>query len=154
MPFAVIYLIYYGYVGSVNGKGYTAPATITGITKSGAILDFFAIYYGNGASWATIASDYYVHYPVDMSRVKIFTLTSLGVWLPISITALLGILLGAEVNARPEWADAYDKNGLGALLLLVVHPLPWAKCLLVLLSLGGGTYIPKLNYEASLIRRC
>jgi hypothetical protein len=28
------------------------------------------------------------------------------------------------------------------LLLLIVHPLPWAKCLLVLISLGGSTYLP------------
>jgi len=50
---------------------------------------------------------------------------------------LLGALLAAEMNVRPEWANAYYDKGLGAVLLLVVHPLPWAKCLLVLLSLGG-----------------
>ncbi|RDW87875.1 hypothetical protein BP5796_03569 [Coleophoma crateriformis] len=137
MPFAVIFLIYFGYVGSYQDKGYRAPATISGITKSGAILDFFAIYYGNSASWATIAADYYVHYPVETSRVKIFTLTTLGIWLPIFVTSLLGALLAAEMNVRPEWSDAYHNEGVGALLLLVVHPLPWAKCLLVLISLGG-----------------
>lgn len=140
MPFFVIFLIYFGYVGSYQDKGYTTPATITGITKSGAILDFIAIYYGNSASWATIASDYYVHYPVNTSRVKIFALTTCGIWLPIFVTSLLGAFLAAEMNNRPEWSDAFYNEGVGSLLLLVVHPLPWAKCLLILISLGGSMY--------------
>ncbi|TVY41859.1 Vitamin B6 transporter [Lachnellula subtilissima] len=107
-------LIYFGYVGSYQHNRYTAPATITGITKSGAILDFFAIYYGNGASWATIASDYYVHYPVNTSKVKIFALTTLGICLPIFVTSLLGALLAAEMNVRPEWSDAYYDKGVVA----------------------------------------
>jgi purine-cytosine permease-like protein len=141
MPFFVVFIIYFGYVGSYHDKGYTAPAAISGLTKSGAILDFFAIYYGNSASWATIASDYYVHYPVNTSRVKIFTLTTFGIWLPIFVTSLLGALLAAEMNVRPDWSSAYYDKGVGALLLLVVHPLPWAKCLLVLISLGGSAYV-------------
>jgi len=104
-------------------------------------LDFFAIYYGNSASWVTIASDYYVHYPVNTSRVKIFTLTTFGIWLPIFVTSLLGALLAAEMNVRPDWSSAYYDKGVGALLLLVVRPLPWAKCLLVLISLGGSAYV-------------
>lgn len=138
MPFLVIFLIYYGYAGSYQDKGYTMPATISGLTKSGAILDFFAICYGNSASWATIASDYYVHYPANTSRIKIFTLTTLGIWIPVIVASLLGVLLAAEMNVRPDWSDAYHDQGVGAILLLAVHPLPWAKCLLVLISLGGS----------------
>jgi purine-cytosine permease-like protein len=133
-------------VGSYQDKGYTAP--ISGLTKSGAISDFFAIYYGNSASWATIASDYYVHYPVNTSRVKIFTLTTIGIWLPIFITSLFGALLAVEMNVRPEWSLVYYDKGVGALLFLVVHSLPWAKCLLVLISLRGSTYI--VHLEAAL----
>ncbi|TVY43274.1 Purine-cytosine permease, partial [Lachnellula occidentalis] len=84
-----------------------------------------------------VAPQHYVHYLVNTSKVKIFTLTILGIWLPIFVTSLLGALLAAKMNVRPEWSDAYYDKGVGALLLLVVHPLPWAKCLLVLISLGG-----------------
>lgn len=76
MCIAVIFFIMYGYIGHFVDAA--TPTTLTGATLSGTSLTLFAVLYGSSASWCSIVSDYYVEYPVDTSKVKVFLYTTLG----------------------------------------------------------------------------
>ena len=67
----------YGEVGS-KADTHTQSA-LGGATFSGTCLSLFAVVYGSSASWSSIASDYMVHYPADISKVKVFWLVTLGI---------------------------------------------------------------------------
>lgn len=133
--FFVIFLIIFGETGKYADN--TTPASNTGATLAGSILSLFAIVYGSSASWSTIASDYYVHYPVNISRVKVFLLTSFGISIPTSIGMLAGCVVASSLNHQTDWRDTYKNDGLGYLIQDVLYPRGFAKFLLTLLVLSG-----------------
>ncbi|KUJ14915.1 uncharacterized protein LY89DRAFT_708514 [Mollisia scopiformis] len=133
--FFVIFLIIYGEVG---GKAdLQSPAQVTGMTLSGNVLSCIAIFYGDGASYASIISDYYVNYPANISKMKVWLLTTFGIFIPVTFGILLGSLVGSTTGVDTNWGQAYDNHGVGGLILAMLYPAGFAKFLLVLLSLGG-----------------
>ncbi|KAF5863740.1 hypothetical protein ETB97_009527 [Aspergillus alliaceus] len=134
MVFFVIFMIIYG--ESAHRADLAAPATVSGITKSGNVLSLFSVVYGSSASWSSIVSDFYVHYPVNISKVKVFLYTTLGIAIPTCIGMLLGACISSALDTNPEWAAAYDK-GIGEILQEIIYPRGFAKFLLVLLVLSG-----------------
>ncbi|KKK19066.1 putative nucleoside transporter [Aspergillus rambellii] len=133
--FFVIFLIIFGETGRYADN--SAPATDTGLTLSGSVLSLLAVVYGSSASWCTMASDYYVHYPANVSRIKVFLMTSFGIAIPTSIGMLAGCVVASGFNNKPEWQDVYENQGLGYLIQDVLHPRGFAKFLLTLLVLSG-----------------
>lgn len=104
ITFFVIFLIIFGFAG---GKAELhTPAADTGMTLSGNVLSVIAIFYGDGASWCSIISDYYVNYPVDTSKWKIFILTTFGLWCPLFFGSMLGVCIGSTLAVNSTWADA------------------------------------------------
>jgi purine-cytosine permease-like protein len=81
--FFVIFVIIYGEAGKYADN--STPTSLSGITFSGTVLTLFAIIYGSSASWCSIVSDYYVHYPVDTPKWKVFWLTTMGITIPTCI---------------------------------------------------------------------
>ncbi|KAL7781804.1 permease for cytosine/purines, uracil, thiamine, allantoin domain-containing protein [Trichoderma afarasin] len=132
--FFVIFMIIFGETGRFADN--TSPPAATGATLSGAILSLLAIVYGSSASWCTMVSDYYVHYPANVSRVKVFVMTTLGIAIPTSIGMVAGCVVASALNSKPEWSDAYDE-GLGYLIQTMLYPRGFAKFLLTLLVLSG-----------------
>ncbi|KAL7807141.1 permease for cytosine/purines, uracil, thiamine, allantoin domain-containing protein [Trichoderma aethiopicum] len=132
--FFVIFMIIFGESGRFADN--TSPPTASGTTLSGAILSLLAIVYGSSASWCTMVSDYYVHYPANVSRVKVFLMTTFGIAIPTSIGMVAGCVVASGFNNKPEWSDAYDQ-GLGYLIQEVLYPRGFAKFLLTLLVLSG-----------------
>ena len=134
--FFIIFLIIYGEVG---GKADVhTPAQVTGMTFSGNILSCLAIFYGDGASYSSIISDYYVNYPANISKLKVWLLTTFGIFIPVTFGMLLGCVVASTLAVEDNWANAYDDHGVSGLVLTMLHPRRFAKFLLVLLSLGGG----------------
>ena len=138
IPFFLIFLIIYGQVGKY--ADINAPATVTGPSLSGSILTLLAIMYGAASAWCSIISDYYVHYPTDTSKVRIFLLTTFGLWIPMALGLVVGFLMGSTTLTNQQWADQYDDNGISGLLLYILHPSGFAKFLVAILSLSGGAY--------------
>ncbi|KAL6874727.1 permease for cytosine/purines, uracil, thiamine, allantoin domain-containing protein [Trichoderma novae-zelandiae] len=132
--FFVIFMIIFGESGRFADN--TTPPAASGTTLSGAILSLLAIVYGSSASWCTMVSDYYVHYPANVSRVKVFLMTTFGIAIPTSIGMVAGCVVASGFNNKPEWSDAYDQ-GLGYLIQDVLYPRGFAKFLLTLLVLSG-----------------
>jgi NCS1 nucleoside transporter family len=132
--FFVIFLIFFGETGKYADN--TTPTALKGADLSGAVLSLLAIIYGSSCSWCTMASDYYVHYPSDVSRVKVFLMTTFGIAIPTSIGMVSGCVVASGLNNRPDWKDAYD-SGLGYLVQDMLYPRGFAKFILTLLVLSG-----------------
>lgn len=133
--YLIIFLIIFGETGRYADN--TTPTKLTGKDLSGNVLSLIAIIYGSSASWATVASDYYVLYPTNTSRTKVFCLTTLGIALPTSFGLVCGCVVSSALNNRPDWATTYDDDGLGFLIQQALYPHGFAKFLLVLLVLSG-----------------
>ncbi|KAK5193930.1 hypothetical protein LTR99_005840 [Exophiala xenobiotica] len=131
----VIFMIIFGETGKYADN--TTPSSLKGATLSGTVLSLLAIVYGSSASWCTMASDYYVHYPATVSRLKVFLMTTFGIAIPTSIGMTAGCVVASALNNKPDWADAYDNQGLGFLIQDMLYPRGFAKFLLTLLVLSG-----------------
>ncbi|KPI42637.1 Purine-cytosine permease FCY2 [Cyphellophora attinorum] len=133
--FFVVFLIFFGETGKYADN--TSVASVTGSDLSASVLSLLAIIYGSSASWCTMASDYYVHYPADVSRVKVFLMTTFGIAIPTSIGMVAGCVVSSALNNRPDWKDAYENQGLGYLIQDMLYPRGFAKFILTLLVLSG-----------------
>jgi len=78
-------------------------------------LSFFTLCLYAPNSWGAAASDFYVYYPENTSRLKIFLLTTTGVWTSFTLVYLLGIGLASGITTRPAWEEAYSIS-VGALV--------------------------------------
>ena len=132
--FFVIFMIMYGETAHLADT--KTASELTGASLSGSVLTLLGIIYGSSASWSSICSDYYVHYPVNTSKTKVFLLTTLGIMMPTCIGMILGCCVGSTMGVNEEWADAYD-DGLGYLIQTMLFPRGFAKFLLVILVLSG-----------------
>jgi purine-cytosine permease-like protein len=132
--FFIVFMVMYGEVGGTADR--VAPTTDFDLDFSGSALTLFAIIYGSSASWCSIVSDYYVHYPVNTSSTKVFLLTTMGVAIPTCIGMLLGSCIASGLHNNPDWSAAYDVS-IGELIKIMIHPRGFAKFLLVILVLSG-----------------
>ncbi|KAH8881989.1 hypothetical protein GQ53DRAFT_701556, partial [Thozetella sp. PMI_491] len=67
-------------------------------------------------SWAAAASDFYVYYPENTPKFKIFLLTLTGLWVSFTLVYMIGIGLGTGILSNSAWADA-NAVSFGALLV-------------------------------------
>jgi NCS1 nucleoside transporter family len=148
LVYFIIFMIIFGETGKFADN--TTPSSLTGADFSGTVLSLLAIVYGSSASWATIASDYYVHYAVDVSRTKVFLMTTFGIAIPTSIGMVAGCVVSSALNNRPDWSDAYENQGLGYLIKDMLHPSGFAKFILVLLVLSGINMNIMNTYSAAI----
>jgi purine-cytosine permease-like protein len=148
--FFVIFMIIYG--ESAHRMDLAAPPTVSDMTRSGNVLSLIGVVYGSSASWSSIVSDFYVHYPVNISKVKVFLYTTLGITIPTCVGMLLGACISSALDTNPEWAAAYD-NGIGEILQTIMYPRGFAKFLLVLLVLSGSTSAP-FSAQYPIIKQC
>lgn len=133
--FFIIFMIFFGETGKwADNKTSTE---LEGADLSGTVLSLIAIIYGSSSSWQTMASDYYVHYPTDVNRWKVFFMTTFGIAIPTSIGMLAGCVVASGMNNRPDWRDTYENQGLGFLIQEMLHPRGFAKFILTLLVLSG-----------------
>lgn len=135
--FFVIFLIFFGETGKYASEATpTGDTPLAGAELAGTVLSLLAIVYGSSASWCTMASDYYVHYPTNVSRTKVFLMTTLGISIPTSIGMIAGAVVASGFNNRSDWTVAYDE-GLGYLIQTMLYPRGFAKFILTLLVLSG-----------------
>ena len=144
---AVVFVIMYGFAGP--SADLATPTALAGPTLSGTALTLFAVLYGSSASWCSIVSDYYVEYPVDTSKWKVFLLTTLGNSIPTCLGMVLGCICGSALNNKADWLGSYD-SGIGYLIQTMVRPVGFAKFLLVILAFSGIAMTAIAMYSAGL----
>jgi purine-cytosine permease-like protein len=124
--------------------GMAAPQAVNvtetqlhGADLAGNVLSLLSVVYGSSVSWATIAADYYVHYPINTSKFKVWILCTLGIAVPTCIGMILGCCVGSAMQVNEDWANAYKDDGLGYLIQKMLFPHGFAKFILVLLVLSA-----------------
>ncbi|KAL1961952.1 hypothetical protein VTN77DRAFT_733 [Rasamsonia byssochlamydoides] len=122
-------------------------------TVNGNRLSFFSLALSCSIAWAPAGADYYVYYPANSPRWKIFLMTFVGLGLAIPITLLLGVGVGSAIQAVPEWQDAYNISP-GNLLEATYLPVNgFGKFCAVVAALGvianniPGTYSAALAFQ-------
>ncbi|KAH7870293.1 permease for cytosine/purines, uracil, thiamine, allantoin-domain-containing protein [Lentinula edodes] len=88
----------------------------SGTIEAGNVLSFGATIAGYAIGWVSYAADYTVRMPEDMSSVKIFFWTYLGLNVPLILVEILGAAAMSTFNQKTTWADAYAENSVGGLL--------------------------------------
>lgn len=121
-------------------------STVSGTTLAANRLSFFSLCLYIPNSWAAAGSDYYVYYPVETPKWKIFALTFAGLFLSFCFVDVLGIGLACGIATNQAWSDAYDISS-GALIVAGYEPLAgFGKFCSVIIALGviancvPGTY--------------
>ena len=133
--FFVIFMVMYGELAPQ--ASLSSPPVATGLTNKGCALTLFAVVYGSSASWCSIVSDFYVQYPVNTSKTKVFLLTTCGIAIPTCIGMLLGCCVGSTMGVNSTWENTYNDQGVGWLLQTILYPRGFAKFLLVVLVMSG-----------------
>lgn len=113
-----------------NAKYFPEDTTLhelQGTTYLGLKLTYFAIIFGQATAWCTLTGDYCVHYPTNVNKVKVFTLTWIGLAVPTLFTSLLGIYVGGAIMTNTELGDSYAKGGFGGVFVDTLHPRGWAR---------------------------
>lgn len=147
--FLIIIMIIYD--EPAHRANLAAPPTVTGMTTSGNVLRLIGVVYGSSASWNSTFSDFYVHYPVETPKTKVFLYTTFGITIPTCIGMLLGACISSALGTNPKLAAAYE-SGIGEILKMIIYPSEFAKSLLVLLVLSGSRF--QLCSKTLLISRC
>lgn len=129
------------------------PLEDTGRNLAGDVLSFGGIVFGSFTGWAPIAADYNCRLPPTISRTRVFILTFLGLFIPITFVEILGAAL--MTIQSPAYTSAFMNGGTGALLAQTLSP--WGgfgKFLLTLLALSvianniPNTYSAGLSMQA------
>lgn len=131
----------------------SAPSTVSGTALNAARLTFFSICSYVPNSWSAAAADFYVYYPENTSRRKIFFLTLGGLWTAFCFVYLVAIGLATGIAQRPSWAEA-NEISTGALIVAAYGPLEgFGKVCSVIVALGvcansvPGTYSSALGCQ-------
>jgi purine-cytosine permease-like protein len=110
-------------------------------------------------SWGAAAADFYVYYPEKTSKLKVFTMTLVGLWLSFALVFLLGIGFATGLTQNTDWADGAEIST-GALLVAGYGPLDgFGRFCAVVLALGvvsnsvPGTYSAALGCQVLMGRR-
>ncbi|KAI1876714.1 uncharacterized protein JN550_000786 [Neoarthrinium moseri] len=134
LVFIVIFVVMYGETARFGDL--ETPTKFEGSTYSGMLLTLFGVVYGSSSSWASVVSDYYVEYPVNTSKVKVFLLTTMGICIPTCIGMVLGCVVSSALNNNEAWSAEYEE-GIGFLVQTMIYPRGFAKFILFILVLSG-----------------
>ncbi|KAK3945894.1 putative nucleoside protein [Diplogelasinospora grovesii] len=144
---AIVFVIMYG--EAAGSADLATDTALRGSVLSGTALTLFAVVYGSSASWCSIVADYYVEYPVDTSKWKVWILTTLGICLPTVLGMALGATVASALPHNASWNASYEK-GIGFLIQDMIHPDGFAKFLLVILAFSGIAMNAVSLYSAGL----
>ncbi|KAJ7241391.1 permease for cytosine/purines, uracil, thiamine, allantoin-domain-containing protein [Mycena rebaudengoi] len=113
-------------------------------------LSFFSLCIYVPNSWGAAASDFYVYYPENTSKLKIFTMTLVGLWLSFTLVYLLGIGFATGIASNAAWSEAYNTS-IGALIVSGYGPLNgFGRFCAVIVALGVISNLIPGIYSAAL----
>jgi len=116
-------------------------------------MSFFFLCVSGPLAWSPAAADFYVYFPPDAKRWKVFLSTTIGLGLSCVMANVLGVGIASGVPLKPEWNDAYQVST-GALFVQCFQPLgTFGHFCSVIMALGliannvPGTYSAALSFQ-------
>lgn len=91
-------------------------SSVDPLTIKGNWLNFFTLCYSITSTWGSITADYYILFPEDTAKYKVFLLTFFGTFTPTLFVGVLGLLLACVAVVYEPWNEAYEQYGMGGLL--------------------------------------
>jgi len=132
IPVAIIFFVVIGLSAKYMEAGDFAG---TGSVEAGSVLSFGASVVGFGLGWVSLAADYTVNIPENVSGWKVFILTYIGLNIPCILLESLGAAL--TTVTRQDWQQRYIDGGVGGLLGASLSPAGgFGQFLLVILGLS------------------
>ena len=138
-------------IGSAGNKfDHSLQPTATGRTLAAYRLSFFSLMFYLPNSWVASAADYYVYYPANTPKWKIFTVTVVGLFFAIVTVDLIGVAIASGIVSTPAWNDAFGVSS-GALIVEALSPIGgFGKFCAVVLALGVISNAVMGTYSASI----
>ncbi|KAH6884589.1 permease for cytosine/purines, uracil, thiamine, allantoin-domain-containing protein [Thelonectria olida] len=128
----------------------SAQPTVSGSTLAANRLSFFTLCFYVPNSWAAAASDFYVYYPENTPRIKIFLLTVTGLTISFNLVYLIAIGLATGLTNNQAWTDA-NAVSTGALIVTAFDPLHnFGRFCSVIIALGVVANSTPSIYSAAL----
>ncbi|KAJ5774282.1 Permease cytosine/purine uracil thiamine allantoin [Penicillium paradoxum] len=120
LPQIIIIFILFG----VSSAKYDLSSASVGDTRTviGNRISFFSICLSAAVTYSPLAADFFVYYPENTSRVKIFCLCLAGLMTSFTLALVSGVGLASGISTHAEYATAYAK-GQGALIVEGFGPL-------------------------------
>jgi len=122
-------------------------------TVIGNRLSFFSLCLSAAITYAGGASDFFVYYPENSPRWRVFSVTMVGLSLSFTFAFILGIGLGSGVATDAAWGDAYHTSQ-GALIVAGYAPLgTFGQFCGVIVALGlianmiAPTYVSGVDFQ-------
>lgn len=111
-------------LAGVSGPKYdlTTPSTGDAATVAGKRLSFFSLCLAAAITYSGGAADYFVYYPENTPRWKIFSFTMIGLSLSFTFAFILGIGLASGIYKEESWEAALSVSQ-GALIVEGYAPL-------------------------------
>ena len=123
-------------------------------TIAGHRLSFFSLIFSSAITYAEGSADYFVYYPEDTPKVRVFAATLTGLSVSFALGLVVGIGLGSGIASNAAWANAYSVSQ-GALAVEGFASLgAFGSFLSVILALGlianliPPTYSSGVNFQA------
>ena len=156
IPTVILFIVLASQIGSkVN---VDIPAKVSGLRLAGAFLTFLGINFSSTSGWCSLASDYYVHFPLVTRTADIFWMTFFGVSIPTMFATIIGAALGniaiasADLTPNPNahLSEAFQSHKFGGLLLNAYYPTGFSKFALVILTFSVLGNNIAVNYSNGL----
>lgn len=100
----------------------SAPTVGNPATRVGNRLSFLSLCLSAAITYAGEGADYFVYYPENTNRWKLFIATFIGLSTSFTFAFILGIGLATGITNNRSWSNAYDVSQ-GALLVQGFEPL-------------------------------
>lgn len=126
MPTFVVFMIVLGEFA--HAGAFNKLPMHSGNAEAGSVLRFAASVFGFATGWTSLAADYGVYQPSNVSSVRVFAWTYAGLLFPLLFLQILGLAIAtacvpASTNTFTNpYFDSYQGSGIGGLLAAVLLP--------------------------------
>jgi NCS1 nucleoside transporter family len=128
IPILITFLLLY--VVSGHNFDTETPSQGDSITIIGNWLSFFSSCVGITGTWIAITSDYYIEFPEDTSRIRLFLTTTFSIMIPTLFVGILAIGIATGANKVLSYQQGWESLGNGGILAAAFGP--WG---------GGGKFL-------------
>lgn len=154
LPQVIVTMILAGVAGPKFDLYSNPSAGTDSRTVAGNRLSFFGLCLAAAITYAEDAADFFVYYPEDVSRTKIFSFTLIGLYSSFTPMMVIGIGLASGIASNTAWSNAYAISQ-GALIVEGFRPLgTFGSFCSVVVALGlipntvAPTYASGIDWQA------
>ncbi|KXS15480.1 hypothetical protein M427DRAFT_56821 [Gonapodya prolifera JEL478] len=112
--------------------------------RAGAVMSYIASVVGFAAGWFSFVADYNCNMPVDTNLYQVFFFTFAGLYFPMVLLEIIGLLVGTTISFSQKYADAFAAADTPGVVSEILKPLGGfgTFCMVLLAMSSIATNIP------------